>query len=568
MAFVLATGTPNGASAADEALRGVAQRPNILLIVADDLGYSDIGAFGGEIHTPTLDALARQGLRMTQFYVAPTCSPTRAMLMSGVDSHRAGLGAMAETMVPEQRGKPGYEGYLNENVVAFPELLRDAGYHTYMTGKWHLGQSEAQSPAARGFEQSYVLTQGAANHFGQRGIASADPKTVPKAMYRENGKLVDVPADFYSSNFFAQKMLSYIDSNRDGKPFFGYLAFTAPHWPLQAPDAYIRKYEGKYDVGYDVIRAQRLERMKALGIVPRDMDSYAGNARWPKWSELTPAQRQSESRRVAVYAAMVEAMDAEIGRVVEHLKQTGQYDNTLIFFMSDNGADGNSILDEPAGLGWVRDHTDNSLANLGRADSFVEYGPGWGQVSMTPMKLYKAFANEGGIASPAIAVAPRRVRASQLSQAPAHVTDVAPTILELAGVQRPAGGYKGRSVLAMTGTSMLAFLSGQQDAVHAGEFLAGWELNGRKALRKGDWKIVSANPPWGNGAWQLYNLRNDRAEQRDVARQHPAKLKELIADYEVYQRDNGVQDVPGLAGRKGYSNGDSYYADEGISARR
>ncbi len=315
---------------------------------------------------------------MTQFYVAPTCSPTRAMLMSGVDSHRAGLGAMAETMVPEQRGKPGYEGYLNQNVVAFHELLRDAGYHTYMTGKWHLGQKEEQSPATRGFEQSYVLTQGGANHFGQRGIASPDPATVPKAMYRENGKLVDVPADFYSSTFFAQKMLSYIDSNRDGKPFFGYLAFTAPHWPLQAPDAYIRKYEGTYDVGYDVIRAKRLERMKALGIVPRDMESYAGNPRWPKWHELTPAQRQSESRRMAVYAAMVEAMDAEIGRVVAHLKQTGQYDNTLIFFMSDNGADGNSILDEPAGLGWVHGNTDNSLGNLGRADSFVEYGPGLG----------------------------------------------------------------------------------------------------------------------------------------------------------------------------------------------
>ncbi|MGH8808539.1 MAG: sulfatase-like hydrolase/transferase, partial [Noviherbaspirillum sp.] len=452
---------------------------------------------------------------------------------------------------------------LNERVVAFPELLHDAGYHTYMAGKWHLGVKEEHSPAKRGFERSYAMVQGGASHFDQTGIITDDPAKTPKALYREDGKPVDIPKeDFYSSAYFSDKIISYIDGNKgDNKPFFAYLAFTAPHWPLQAPDEYIKKYEGKYDVGYDAVRAARLSRMKALGIVPKDIQPYTGNSAWPTWKKLSPLQKTVESKRMAVYAAMVDAMDAQIGRVVDYLKKTGEYDNTLIFFMSDNGADGNSVLDEQADREWVRLHANNSLENTGRKGSFVEYGPGWAQVSSTPMHLYKAFAYEGGIAVPNIVVMPGHLLSGKTSAVPAHVTDVAPTLLELAGLKKPGTEYKGRTIFPMTGESMLSFLSGETKTVHPDGFKEGWELNGRKAMRKGDWKIAYANKPWGSGKWELYNVAKDRSELHDVAKKYPTMLKELVAEYDKYKQDNGVVEFPGLAERKGYSNGTYYYQD-------
>ncbi|MDB5730814.1 MAG: arylsulfatase, partial [Variovorax sp.] len=441
LAAVIAVG-PCAAMAADASPGAGARRPNILLIVADDLGYSDIGAFGGEIATPNLDALAKSGLRLTNFYASPFCSPTRAMLMSGADSHQVGFGSMAELLTPQQRSLPGYEGYLTDRALPFPLLLKDAGYHTYMAGKWHLGVKEEHAPSNRGFEQSYAMMNGGASHFDQTGIITFDAEKTPMALYRENGKEVQIPKDFYSSEQFASKLISYVDSNKnDGQPFFGYLAFTAPHWPLQARDPYIRKYEGKYDVGYEVIRERRLDRMKALGIVPKDMKPYVGNPAWPRWDQLTTQEKRVESKRMAVYAAMVESMDAEIGHVLDHLKRIGEYDNTVIFFMSDNGADGNTVLDEGETRAWARKHRDNSYENTGRIGSFAEYGPGWAQVGSTPFNMYKAFMYEGGIAVPSIVSLPTSLRKGAISQAPAHVTDIAPTLLELAGVKPPGNRY-------------------------------------------------------------------------------------------------------------------------------
>lgn len=547
--------------AAQTAAHSAATRPNILLIVADDLGYSDIGAFGGEISTPNLDRLASRGLKMTSLYASPFCSPTRAMLLSGTDNHLVGFGGMAELMTPQQRSRTGYEGYLNEKALSFPQLLKDAGYRTYMTGKWHLGVKDEHGAKARGFERSYAMLNGGASHFDQTGIITFDENKTPEAMYREDGKPVTIPSDFYSSTFFASKLIDYIDTDKgSGKPFFGYLAFTAPHWPLQAPDAYIRKYEGKYDVGYDVIRARRLERMKALGIVPADMQAYQGNPTWPKWSTLSEEQRRQESRRMTVYAAMVEAMDAEIGRVLAYLEKEKQLDNTVVIFMSDNGPDGNTVLDEGATRAWAEKHRDNSLKNVGRPGSFAEYGPGWAQVGAAPFNLYKAFMYEGGISVPGIVVMPDGVRRGQTSSVPAHVTDIAPTLLALAGAKAPTDTYRGQPIAPMRGSSMLPFLTGQRAVVHE-EFRMGWELNGRKAMRKGNWKIVQANAPWGKDRWELYDLSADRSELHDLAASRPDKLKELVAAYEDYRKANGVAEFEGLAQRKGYSNGTSYYED-------
>lgn len=550
------------AAASTAPVASAKKKPNILLIVADDLGYSEIGAFGSEISTPNLDQLARSGIRLTQFYASPFCSPTRSMLMSGADNHKVGFGSMAETLTPQQRTEKGYEGFLSDAAVPFPALLREAGYATFMAGKWHLGMKEEHSPANRGFDRSYAMLQGGAGHFDQTGIITFDADKMPQAQYRENGKSVQIPTEgFYSSTFYASKIISYIDENKaSSKPFFGYLAFTAPHWPIQAPPEYIAKYEGKYDVGYEVIREQRLARMKQLGIVPKDLEPYVGNPAWPRWNELTERQKKIDAKRMAVYAAMVDAMDAEIGRVIAHLKQIGEYDNTVIFFMSDNGADGNTVLDEGKTREWAHKYANNVLADTGKKGTFLEYGPGWAQVGSTPFNMYKAFMYEGGIVVPSIVVMPGSSPAGAISDVPAHVTDIAPTLLQLAGVEPVGSSYQGRSVVPMTGTSMVGLLSGQAERVHD-NFSFGWELNGRRAFRKGDWKIVEANKPWGSGQWELYYIRDDRSELNNLAAKQPAKFDELLAAYRAYVKENGVVEFEGLAERKGYSNSLNYYKD-------
>jgi arylsulfatase len=547
-----------------------AKRPNILLIVADDLGYTDLGSFGAEIATPNLDRLASTGARMTSFYASPFCSPTRAMLMAGADNHLIGYGDMVELMLPEhnQHGKPGYEGYLTERAVPMAQVLKDAGYRTLMSGKWHLGVKEEFSPSARGFEQSYAMVMGGASHFGdQTGIVARDPAKPPKAIYRENGKEIDIPRDgFYSSEAFADKLIEYLKQGEaSGKPFFGYLAFTAPHWPLHAPEADIARYEGRYKEGYDKLRRERLERMIALGLVPADTPVYEGNPFWPKWESLSKAEQESEARRMAVYAAMVDNMDRQIGRVLDHLKRTGELDNTFVFFMSDNGADGNSVYDVERTREWIHKDMDNSTANIGRPGSFVEYGPGWAQVGMTPFRMYKSFMYEGGISVPAIAWGPG-IDGGTIKRAFAHVTDVAPTIYELAGTRHPGTSYQGRDVLPLEGKSMLPYLQGKAQQVRGDDEAVGWELGGRKALRKGDWKIVYANKPWGSGEWELYDLATDRAETRNLAADNPQKLEELLADWKQYVARTGTLEIEGLAARPGYSNGGKYYEDLKIEA--
>jgi arylsulfatase A-like enzyme len=523
----------------------VAKRPNFLLIVADDLGFSDLGAFGGEIDTPNLDALAKEGLRLTDFHSAATCSPTRAMLLSGVDHHLAGLGTMAERLLPEQQGKPGYEGFLNDSVVAFPELLRNSGYHTYMAGKWHLGLSEPLGPKARGFEKSFALLRGSDDHVAQPWSTTIDPS---EPYYREDGQLTTVPADFYSSDFFASKLLSYLKAKpADGGPFFAYLAFTAPHWPLQAPAEVIAKYEQRYLAGYDAIREARLAKQKALGIIPADFQhAFPRNNLWPTWRRLSPARQAQEARRMAIYAAMVDVMDRNIGRVIQQLKDSGQYENTVIVFISDNGAEGGYVGDRPSKI-----PRDNSLANLGKASSFVSYGPNWAQVSATPFTLFKGFAYEGGTTVPTIIRYPASLAAGKVNTTPGHVTDIAPTLLQLAGVSYP-DKVDGRELPRLQGRSLLPLLTGQgadKGTQALNSFEKGWELFGQKAYRQGDWKVVYSPAPFGNGRWQLYNVKHDRGEVIDLANHHPERAAALVAEYGEYVKRNGVQDSLGLAER-------------------
>jgi len=522
------------------------KRPNFLLIVADDLGYSDLGSYGGEINTPVLDNLATKGVRFTDFYVSPTCSPTRSMLLSGTDNHVAGLGMMGEFLGPNQVGQPGYEGVLNKRAVTVASLLRDSGYHTYMAGKWHLGLEPDQIPHSRGFERDFSLLVGGASHFNDQWNLEWQ---IPKAPYTEDGRpLEKLPKDFYSTKAYTDKIIQFIQEGQaDDKPFFAYLSFTAPHGPLHVPNDWLRRYKNRYDEGWDSIREKRLKRMQELGILDKAVNTADRLWFLPRASALAPAVRVMQARTMELYASMVEYMDDQIGRVFDHLRQIGEYENTLIIFISDNGAEGNDLRSMIAGragtLGFL--HAMNNFAEhghntIGRKGTYAEYGPAWAQVSMAPFRLYKGFLSEGGIRSPLIISGPGVAGAGGLNkEAVLHVMDIAPTLLELAGVQYPST-YQGHGVAPMQGKSWSGMLEGRVESPRDSVDWLGWEMFGNRAIRQGDWKICSLYEPFGTQDWQLFNLAADLGEQYDLSEEFPDKRQELIGLWDEYVKTNGV----------------------------
>lgn len=513
-------------------------RPNFLVIVADDLGWSDLGAFGGEISTPNLDRLALSGLRLAGFHTAPTCSPTRAMLMSGTDNHRAGLGTMAEAIVPNQQGKPGYEGYLRADVAALPERLQAAGYRTLLSGKWHLGLRPEQDPHARGFEHSFALLQGAHNHFGF-GLAQDPAKG---STYTENGRVVSsLPTDFYSSDYFATKLISQLQASREGdggkRPFFAYLAFTAPHWPLQAPAADVAKYRGRFDQGFEVLRQQRLKRQQELGLVAPGTVAATPTLPSGDWNSLNPEQRQTAARDMEVYAAMVDRLDQNVGRVIEELRRSGELDNTVIVFLADNGAEGLDPATTGARMLAPRlARADNSLDNRGNANSYVVYGPGWAQAATAPSWKIKGYATEGGTRAVSFVSWKGLAQPGGVSKAFLSVSDIAPTLLELAGAPSSGDSFAGKTVRPITGRSWVPYLTGRAGHVYGPQDAFGSELFGSRALRQGDWKITDI----GDGQWRLFNIAGDPGETNDLASAQPERLKQLVAAWDAYARDVGV----------------------------
>ncbi|CPR06817.1 arylsulfatase [Mycobacterium bohemicum DSM 44277] len=519
-------------------------RPNFLVIVADDLGFSDIGAFGGEINTPNLDRLAYTGTRFTDFHSAPACSPTRAMLLTGTDHHVAGIGTMLEVAAPGFHGAPGYEGYLNDRVVALPELLRDAGYLTLMSGKWHLGNTIERSPWARGFDRSFALLPAGASHYGAAAGGGFSP--VP-TLYTEDDQYVTVGEDFYSSDYYTDTLLRYFRERPedDDRPFFAYLPFQAPHWPLQAPAESIAPYRGRYDAGPDALREERLAALKRLGLCPPDVVAHpvvADGA--PEWADMTTEERALSARTMEVYAGMVDRMDHNVGRVIDYLAETGELDNTVVIFCSDNGAEGAMVeampLRGPEIVARIAQHCDNSLENLGGPTSFVWYGPRWAQAATAPSRLHKAFTTEGGIRVVGFITWPGFDRQGEIGTAFTTVMDIAPTVLELAGAVHPGTTYRGREVEPMLGGSLVPYLSGESDAVHRPETGTGWELFGRRAIRQGDWKALYLPAPYGPGDWQLYDLARDPGETHDLAAAEPEKLAGLIELWDRYVERNGV----------------------------
>jgi arylsulfatase len=514
------------------------KRPNILLVVADDMGWTDLGCFGSEIDTPHLDKLAKQGVMFTDFHVSVACSPTRSMLLSGNDNHIAGLGNMGELLANNQKGQPGYEGHLNNRVVTLAEVLRVSGYHTYMAGKWHLGHTEGTLPFDRGFERSFAMLLGGASHYPDMlGILpSGDP-----ASYSLNGKHIhELPADHYSSRSFADHLMDSIRSNRgDGKPFLAYLAFQAVHDPVQVPEPWLSKYRGKYDEGYGILKLRRWESAKRLGIVPVDAELAKPHPLIKPWKSMDKEERAIEARGMEVYAGMLDAMDYHYGRVVAFLKDIGEYENTIIVFLSDNGANPWYSAEypeatDPAFAGQF----DNSVENIGHPRSNYSYGIGFASSSGGPLDKFKMTVGEGGIRVPLLISGPG-IKGGRNIGAFTYVTDIMPTLMALAGAQYPTE-FKGQKIEPMQGRSMVDLLAGNKEVVYGSDEFVGGEMQGGRWMRQGDLKAVKVPKPYGTGEWLLFDVVKDPGEAKDLSMKMPGKLKTLIAAWDRYAGKVGV----------------------------
>jgi arylsulfatase A-like enzyme len=521
------------------------RRPNIVVILGDDMGFADMGSFGSEIKTPNLDSLAMDGVRFTNFYTHASCSPTRSMLLSGVDTHLNGLGNMDEWTAPNQWGVDGYEGYLNDRVVTLPQLLKDAGYHTYMVGKWHMGKAPAQIPAARGFERDFSLLDGAGSYWDMTNFTAASPRSV----FTEDGRyLTHLPDGYYATKNYTDKMIEFIDANRgDGKPFFAYVSHQAPHDPYHLPRDWRTRHVGEYDKGWDAVRQERLKRQIELGIVPPG--TQLAERMWflPDPIVLAPAARAILGKKMELYAGMMENLDFHVGRLIDHLKKTGEYENTVFIVFGDNGAEGNDLFAQISGtpgtrdflfaaINWSQTHP-NAWGDPG---SYVAYGPAWAQVSMTPFSQYKGWLGEGGIRNALVVSGPavKRPKGS-INHGLMHVADLMPTLLEIAGTSYPKT-RDGRELPALMGTPWGRVLAGQAESPRTEQDYLAWEIFGNRAVRQGEWKLRWEYEPFGKGGWELFNLTADPAERKDLAGEHPDKLQALIALWDSYVRTNNV----------------------------
>jgi arylsulfatase len=523
-------------------------KPNIILILADDLGWSDLGCYGGEIQTPNLDSLASGGIRFTQFYNAARCCPSRASLLTGLHPHQAGVGAMSDDMGPDS---PGYRGTIQADTVTLAEVLREAGYHTSMVGKWHLHNNQNVKPTDRGFDEFYGMLGGYNSCWQEKPFYTrlpADRKPRPYTS-ASDGK----PGTFYATDIFADYSIDFIKEARNaGKSFFLYLAFNAPHFPLHAYETDIAKYEATYfEKGWDAIRENRLKKQKKLGLVPKDLEltprsivpakSYARNSPYaeksnPAWNDLPEDRRRDLARRMAVYAAMIDRMDSAIGRVMDDLKSNDQFDNTLIIFLSDNGACWEWSpygFDNQSSIKNIL-HKNEELKKMGQPGDYISYGSAWANASNTPWRMYKHFNHEGGIRTPFIVHWPSSMKETgSLRSQPCHLIDLMPTLIEVAGAFYPEKN-KGIHVKPMEGINLLPILSKNVSTPRNQPLF--FEHQGSRAVRDGRWKLVSMT----DDAWELYDMDNDPTEMRDLMKSCPDVAQNLITKWNEWALRCGV----------------------------
>ena len=481
------------------------QRPNIVLILADDMGYSDLGCYGSEIETPHLDALAGRGVRFTQFYNTARCCPTRASLLTGLYSHQAGVGHMIGDY-----NRPGYRGTLSPECRTIAQVLTGAGYRSTMVGKWHV------CPATEKHRHNWPLQRGFARYWGSPAGAGNNFRPGPLMLDNEQIGMTDG----YYSDMLGEWSARFIgESAATGQPFFHYAAFTAPHWPLQAPAEDVKRFKERYQAGWDVIRRQRHERQIQLGLIDKRWQLAPRDSAVPEWAGTELKSWQAS--RMAVHAAMVSRLDANVGRMVEAVRQAGQMDNTIFLFLSDNGASAELLKERRAGV-WAPEGSGPG-GNIpgeepGPASTYASYGPDWAHVSNTPFRRHKMWVHEGGISTPLIAAWGTRLKANSLNTTPGHVVDLMPTCAEAAGAKPPQ---------PCEGLSLMPLIQGRQRAAHASLH---WEHEGNRAIRNGDWKLVAER----GQPWELYNLKTDRTETQNLAAAEPARVKDLTAQYQAW----------------------------------
>ncbi|MDR6807330.1 arylsulfatase [Dyadobacter sp. BE34] len=502
---------------------GLAQKqsgkPNIVLILADDMGFSDLGSFGSEINTPNLDKLAQEGLRITQFYNSGRCCPSRAALLTGLYPHQAGVGDMVQ-----DKGTPAYQGYLRKNSATIAQLLKTAGYNTIASGKWHVGLVPSAWAVNRGFDQSFTMQNNGSSYFNSEPLYN-DGRTVT---FQLNGREIQ---RYDTSRYLTQAITDFaveaIDRVKDQQnPFFLYLAYNAPHWPIQALPEDIARYKGKYLLGWDALREARYRKLVSLGIIQKEWKLSPRYEKAPGWNTLSAAEKDKWDTRMAIYAAMIDRMDQCIGQLLDKVKAIGRERNTLVIFLSDNGGSGDTVRE------W--NYVTQKTGEPGSVHSIDSYDPPWGNASNTPFRLFKKNTHEGGIASPFIAWFPGKIRSNALSTQVSHITDVMPTLLELAGIRYPET-LANEKLTPLVGNSLTPLFQ-QPQATQAKTIF--WEHEGSRAIRKADWKLVAEI----NQPWELYDLKTDRSETVNLAGRYPQKVKELEKEYLEWAAKVGVVD--------------------------
>jgi len=504
-------------------------RPNILLIMADDLGYADLGVYGGGIRTPNIDALAAQGVLFTQFHASPLCATTRAMLFSGNNNTVAGLARQGSFPGAVIEGLAGYENRLSDRVGILPKLLQQAGYRTYMAGKWHLGESLENSPYAAGFDRSFAMKFGAGNHFDDTGIRPSGFK------YFEDNSQTGWPDGEYSTEFYTNKLIEYLETDQDSeRPFFMLAAYTSPHWPLQVPDEDRDLYAGRYDMGYDRLREQRFESLKAAGIIPQASRLPPRNPNIKPFDELSSEEQRLEARKMELYAAMVDNLDRHVGRLLDYLRANDLYDDTLIVFMSDNGAAAEDFYNSGPFVDYIQAHYDDSYERAGMQGNYLSYGPQWAEAGSAPFKLYKGFPSEGGMVAPMIVAGTGVARRAEITDAYLTVMDLAPTFLELADATYPD------DKVPMLGESALPFFSGKSEAVHDQDYVTTLAYQQRAFVRQGNWKLMTLEQPFDERDFALYNLAEDPGEVIDLSRSNPRERNAMLALWREQRRKLGI----------------------------
>ena len=517
------------------AMPAIAQdnRPNILLVLFDDVGFSDFGAYGGYARTPRIDALAKGGAMLSRFYSSPFCGPSRAMLMTGMDNHQVGMGTLVETVTPKMREFPGYSMTWKEHQKTIASRLSNAGYQTFVTGKWGIGKSGANLPNKFGFHRSYVMDATGGSNYD----ASPYLPGYNDVDWFEDGEPVTLPEDYYSSRSLVDKLIEYVDDSDPNKPFFGFLSLQAVHIPVQAPTSYIDGYNDVFDAGWDVMRDEKLKRAIGLGLVPPTTKLPPVPETHRAWEGLSDKEKTISAREMQVNAGMLEAADTNIGRLLDYLQTRGALDNTIVIVTSDNGAEAAETefqgALQTAFLEAVKliEGLDTSYDNLGQPGSLTAIGPEWAAVSSAPFDLYKFYSSEGGLRVPLVITGPG-VTASGIVHAPIHVADLVPTLLDAAGVSYDADDFYGRSAMPV--------LTGAAKTSYSDEESFGFEVSGNAALYRGNWKITRLSAPLGDGQWRLYDLNTDPGETTDLSAQKPELLEDMKVEYQSYSKTVGV----------------------------